>query len=106
MKTIIVIIATLATMFATSKSPAKVKDAQLYAMGTHCVSVEAVNDQTDIVTVENCNGQQFAFEAPRYDYFPGDDVSCIVCDMGTASVLDDCIVSATYDRYNLLQPVD
>lgn len=109
MKTIIAIICMLVSMLSTSNKPVKISDAcdtKLYAMGTRCVSVETVDNKTDIVTVENCNGYQFVFEASRYDFFEGDDVSCIVSDMGTASILDDVVVSATYDRYNLLKPVD
>ena len=109
MKTIISIICMLASIFSVSKKPATILgvcNTRIYAMGARCVSVEVVDDQTDVVTVENCNGQQFAFEAPRYDFFEGDDVSCIMSDMGTASALDDAVVSATYDRYDILQPVD
>ena len=109
MKTIIAIICMLVSMLSTSKKPAKISDVyrtQLYAMGARCVSAENIDDQTDIVTVENCNGNQFNFEALRYDFFNGDNVSCIMSDMGTPSILDDVVVSATYDRYDLLQPVD
>ena len=109
MKTIIAIICMLASMFTVSNKPVKISDVcntKLYAMGTRCVSVEILNNTTDVVTVENCNGNQFAFEAPRYDFFEGDDVSCVMSDMGTPSILDDAVVSATYDRYDLLQPVD
>ena len=109
MKTIITIICMIASMFTASNKPVKISDVcntKLYAMGARCVSVENIDDQTDLVTVENCNGHQFVFEASRYDFFEGDDVSCIVSDMGTASILDDVIVSATYDRYDLLKPVD
>lgn len=109
MKTIITIICMLVSMLSTSKNPATILDVgrtQLYAMGARCVSVENIDDQTDIVTVENCNGNQFAFEAPRYDFFEGDDVSCVMSDVGTPSILDDAVISATYDRYDLLRPVD
>lgn len=109
MKTIIAIICMLVSMLTAANKPAKIADVcdtKLYAMGARCVSVEIVDDQTDLVTVENCNGYQFAFEASRYDFFEGDDVSCIVSDMGTASALDDAVISAVYDRYDLLQPVD
>ncbi len=109
MKTIIAIICMIASMLTVSNKPVKISDVcntNLYAMGARCVSVETVDDQTDLVTVENCNGYQFAFEASRYDFFEGDNVSCIMSDMGTASILDDAVVSATYDRYDLLQPVD
>lgn len=109
MKTIIAIICMIASMFTVSNKPVKISDVfdtKLYAMGARCVSVENMDDKTDIVTVENCNGYQFTFEGQRYDFFEGDDVSCIVSDMGTASILDDVVVSATYDRYDLLQPVD
>ena len=109
MKTIIAIICMIVSMFSVSNKPAKIADVcdtKLYAMGARCVSVEIVNNTTDVVTVENCNGNQFAFEAPRYDFFEGDDVSCVMSDMGTPSILDDAVVSATYDRYDLLEPVD
>lgn len=109
MKTIITIICMLVSMLTASNKPVKISDvynAKLYAMGARCVSVENIDDTTDIVTVENCNGNQFTFEAPRYDFFDGDDVSCIMSDMGTASILDDAVVSATYDRYDFLRPVD
>lgn len=109
MKTIISIICIIASMFTTLNRPVKISDVcntKLYAMGACCVSVENVDDQTDAVTVENCNGYQFAFEASRYDFFEGDNVSCIMSDMGTASILDDAVVSAAYDRYDLFQPVD
>lgn len=109
MKTIIAIICMLVSMLSTFKKPATISDVyrtQLYAMGARCVSVENIDDTTDIVTVENCNGNQFTFESARYDFFEGDDVSCIMSDMGTPSILDDVVVSATYDRYDLLQPVD
>ena len=109
MKTIIAIICMLISMLSTSKKTVKISDVcntRLYAMGTRCVSVENIDDQTDVVTVENCNGNQFTFESSRYDFFEGDDVSCIMSDMGTPSILDDAVISATYDRYDLLQPVD
>lgn len=109
MKTIIAIICMIASMFSVSNKPAKIADVcdtKLYAMGARCVSVENIDDTTDIVTVENCSGNQFIFEAPCYDFFEGDDVSCIMSNMGTASILDDAVISATYDRYDLLQPVD
>ena len=109
MKTIIAIICMIVSMLTASNKPVKISDVgrtQLYAMGARCVSVENIDDQTDIVTVENCNGNQFAFEAPRYDFFEGDDVSCVMSDMGTPSILDDMVVSATYDRYDLIRPVD
>ena len=109
MKTIVAIICMLVSMLSTSNKPVKISDVcdtKLYAMGARCVSVENIDDQIDVVTVENCNGHQFAFEASRYDFFKGDNVSCIMSDMGTASILDDVVVSATYDRYDLLQPVD
>lgn len=109
MKTIITIICIIASMFATSNKPIKISDVyntKLYAMGARCVSVENVDDKIDVVTVENCNGYQFTFEAPRYDFFECDNVSCIVSDMGTASILDDVVVSATYDRYDLLKPMN
>lgn len=109
MKTIIAIICMLVSMLSTSNKTVKISDVyniKLYAMGARCVSVENIDDTTDIVTVENCNGNQFIFEAPRYDFFKGDNVSCIVSNMGTPSILDDAVISATYDRYDLLQPVD
>lgn len=109
MKTIISIICIIVSMFATSNKPVKISDVcdtKLYAMGARCVSVENIDNNTDVVTVENCNGHQFTFETSRYDFFEGDNVSCIMSDMGTASILDDAVVSAAYDRYDLLQPVD
>lgn len=109
MKTIIAIVCIIASMFTVSNKSVKISDVcntKLYAMGACCVSVENIDDQIDVVTVENCNGYQFAFEAPRYDFFEGDDVSCVMSDMGTPSILDDAVISATYDRYDLLQPVD
>lgn len=109
MKTIIAIICMLVSMLSTSNKPVKISDVcniNLYAMGARCVLVENIDNTTDIVTVENCNDYQFTFEASRYDFFEGDDVSCIVSDMGTASILDDVVISATYDRYDLLWPVD
>ena len=109
MKTIIAIVCIIASMFTASNKLVKISDVcntKLYAMGARCVSVENIDDQIDVVTVENCNGNQFAFEAPRYDFFEGDDVSCVMSDMGTPSILDDAVISATYDRYDLLRPVD
>ena len=109
MKTIIAIVCIIASMFTASNKPVKISDVcntKLYAMGARCVSVENIDDQIDVVTVENCNGQQYAFFAPRYDFYVGDGISCIVSDMGTPSILDDMVVSATYDRYDILQPVD
>lgn len=109
MKTIIAIICMLISMLSTSNKPVKISDVcntKLYAMGARCISVENIDDQTDRVTVENCNGYQFTFKSARYDFFDGDDVSCIMSDMGTPSILDDAVVSATYDRYDLLEPVD
>lgn len=109
MKTIITIICIIASMFTASNKPVKISDVcdtKLYAMGARCVSVENIDNNTNVVTVENCNGCQFTFESPRHDFFEGDDVSCIVSDMGTPSILDDAVVSATYDRYDLLRLVD
>ena len=102
MKSILAILAVLISLIATPKHQTTVADVcsmRLYAMGSVVVSVE-VSDGEALVTVENCNGQQYAFSAPRYDFYVG--VSCVMSDMGTASVLDDVVVSACYDRYDLL----
>ena len=42
------------------------------------------------------------FDTDTGDYEVGDDITCIFCDMGTQDVYDDMIVSARYDRYDLL----
>ena len=104
MKSILAILAALISLIATPKHQTTVADVcsmRLYAMGSVVVSVE-VSDGEALVTVENCNGQQYAFSAPRCDFYVGDGVSCVMSDMGTASVLDDVVVSACYDRYGLL----
>ena len=104
MKSILAILAALISLISAHKNQTALADAcsmRLYAMGSVVVSVE-VSDDEDFVTVENCNGQQYAFYAPRYDFYVGDGVSCVMSDMGTTSVLDDVVVSACYDRYDLL----
>ena len=104
MKSILAILAALISLISAHKNQTALADAcsmRLYAMGSVVVSVE-VSDGEDLVTVENCNGQQYAFYAPCYDFYVGDGVSCVMSDMGTTSVLDDVVVSACYDRYDLL----
>lgn len=100
MKTILIFLTFIVSLFYKPSAPTIKSD--VYAMGSRCISVEAINNETDLVTVENCNEQQYAFYSDTNDYFPGDDISCVMDGMGTPEVYDDIIISVYNDRYDML----
>lgn len=74
----------------------------IYADASRCIAIETVNKDTERVSVQNAGGMVYAFDTDTGDYEVGDDITCIFCDMGTQDVHDDMVVSARYDRYDLL----
>lgn len=74
----------------------------VYAMGFRCVKAGQINEHEAMFTVENCNGDQYAFFADSSDFFVGDDITCIMYGNNTADVKDDIVVNAFADRYDLL----
>lgn len=105
MKTILAIIAIIGAMLSSPKSPKSIADickTQLYAMGATVVDIQSVDYDTEEIYIENANGQIYTFFSDRGDYETGDNVSAIMCDMGTEIVTDDIVVSARYDRFDML----
>ena len=100
MKAILIILTFIVSLFCKPSAPA-IKS-NVYAMGNRCISVEAINNETDLVIIENCNGQQYAFYSDTNNYFPGDDISCVMDGRGTPEVYDDIIISVYNDRYDML----
>ena len=94
------LLASLLSVNAKKDVPAPKKD--VYAMAFRCIEVQKIDKGTERLTVENCNGDQYAFFADANDYFIGDDITCIMNGRGTANVNDDAIIATFSDRYDLL----
>lgn len=71
-------------------------------MGATVVDVQPADHDTEEISIENANGRIYAFISDCGDYEIGDNVSAIMCDMGTEIVIDDIVVSAEYDRFDML----
>lgn len=105
MKTIFTIIAIIGAMLSNPKDLKSIADVcktQLYAMGATVIEVQPADHDTEEIYIENANGQIYTFFSDRGDYETGDNVSAIMCDMGTEIVTDDIVVSARYDRFDML----
>ena len=103
MKAIITIAMLFATLFSASKEKkADIWNMGLYADSTRCVAIETVDKDTERVSVQTSGGMVYAFDTDAGDYETGDDITVIMCNMGTQDVHDDMILSARYNRYDLL----
>ena len=103
MKAIITIAMLISALFSTTKEKnVNILKYGIYADASRCIAVESVDQGTERVFVQNSGGMVYAFDTDAGDYETGDDITCIFCDMGTRDVYDDIIVSARYDRYDLL----
>ena len=103
MKAIITIAMLISALFSTTKEKnANILKYGIYADSSRCIAVESVDKDTERVSVQNSGGMVYAFDTDVGDYETGDDITLIFCDMGTQDVHDDIIVSARYDRYDLL----
>ena len=101
MKAIITIAMLISALFSSTKEKNILKYG-IYADASRCIAIETVNNDTERVFVQNSGGMVYAFDTDTGDYEVGDDITCIFCNMGTQDVHDDIIVSARYDRYDLL----
>lgn len=101
MKAIITIAMLISALFSTTKEKNILKYG-IYANASRCIAVETVDKDTERVFVQISGGMVYAFNTDIGDYEIEDDITCIFCDMGTQDVHDDIIVSAKYDRYDLL----
>ena len=101
MKAIITIAMLISALFSTTKEKNILKYG-IYADASCCIAVETVDQDTDRVFVQNSGGMVYAFDTDAGDYEAGDDITLIFCDIGTQDVHDDMIISARYDRYDLL----
>lgn len=103
MKAIITIAMLISALFsATKEKNANILKYGIYADAGRCIAIEIVDKDTERVSVQTSGGMVYAFYTDVGDYEMGDDITCIFCDMGTQDVHDDIIVSARYDRYDLL----
>ena len=103
MKAIITIAMLISALFsATKENNANILKYGIYADASRCIAIESVGQNTDRVSVQTSGGMVYEFDTDTGDYDVGDDITCIFCDMGTQDVHDDMIVSARYDRYDLL----
>lgn len=103
MKCIITIAMLIASLFSTTKEKnVDILKYGIYTDSSRCIAIEAVGEEMERVSVQTSGGMVFAFDADTGDYEPGDDITLIMCDMGTQDVYDDIILSARYDRYDLL----
>ena len=101
MKAIITIAMLISALFSTTREKNILKYG-IYADASRCISVETVDKDTERVSVQTSGGMVYAFDTDAGDYEIGDDITLIFCDMGTKDVHDDMIISARYDRYDLL----
>lgn len=76
-------------VYGSVKEPAKAT----YPKTTVCL---AVNRQTDVVTVADCNGTEWKFSGCQ-DFEEGDLIALIMNDNGTQNYIwDDTVVTARY----------
>lgn len=102
MKAIITIAMLISALFSTKEKNVNILKYGIYANSSRCIAIETVNKNTECVSVQTSGGMVYAFDTDTGNYETGDDITCIFCDMGTQDVHDDMIVSARYDRYDLL----
>lgn len=103
MKAIITIVMLISTLFsATKEKNTNILKYGIYADSTSCIAIETVDKDTERVSIQTSGGMVYAFDTDAGDYEIGDDITVIMCDMGTQDVHDDMIISARYDRYDLL----
>lgn len=103
MKAIITIAMLIASLFsATKEKNVNVLKYGLYADSSRCIAIETVDKDTERVSVQTSGGMVFAFDTDTGDYEISDDITLVMCDMGTEDVHDDMVLSARYDRYDLL----
>ncbi len=102
MKTIIIIAMLISALFSTKEKNINILRYGIYVDASRCIAIETVDKDTERVSVQTSGGMIYAFDTDTGDYDIGDDITCIFCDMGTQDVYDDMIVSARYDRYDLL----
>ena len=103
MKAIITIAMLISALFsATKEKNTNILKYGIYADASRCIAVETVDQDADRVFVQTSGGMVYAFDTDIGDYETGDDITLIFCDMGTNDVHDDMIVSARYDRYDIL----
>ena len=103
MKAIITIAMLISALFSTTKEKnTNILKYGIYADASRCIAIESVDQNTERVSVQNSGGMVYAFDTDAGDYETGDYITCIFCDMGTPDVHDDMIISARYDRYDLL----
>ena len=103
MKAIITIAMLISALFSTAKEKnANILKYGIYADASRCIAIETIDQETERVSVQNSGGMVYAFDTDTGDYEAGDDITLIFCDMGTQDVHDDMIISARYDRYDLL----
>ena len=104
MKAIVTIAMLISALIsATKEKNANILKYGIYADASRCIAIETIHKDIERVYVKTSGGKVYAFDTDAGDYETGDDVTCIFCDMGTQDVYDDIIVSARYDRYDLLQ---
>ena len=103
MKAIITIAMLIAALFsATKEKNANILKYGIYADASRCIAIETIDKGIERVSVQTSGGMVYAFDTDTEDYETGDDITLIFCDMGTQDVHDDMIISARYDRYDLL----
>ena len=78
----------------------------LYARATVITEIEYGEDGINLITVQECNGFVYQYYDDAEDLCVGDVMSCIFDENGTEIVTDDIIVSARYDRIDLLPTFD
>lgn len=75
-----------------------------YSIYARAAVVVAVDEQNEIVTVQDAAGFRWSFYSDGAgDWSIGDGVSLTMYDNGTPeSILDDVVVNARYERFDLL----
>lgn len=102
MKAIITIAMLISALFSTKENNINILKYGIYAGSSRCIAIETVDKDTERVSIQNSSGMVYAFDTDVGDYEIGDDITVVMCDIGTQDVHDDMIVSARYDRYDLL----
>lgn len=89
------------SVFGSQKVGWKVKIGS-NAYYSETMKIKSINRKTDLVTVQNATGFRYTFYGIE-DLERGDIVSCIMYTNHTSDIRDDKVMSAKYQRVDLLK---
>ena len=73
----------------------------LYPNTMKVTDITDLKDNTQVIELEDCNGNVWEYETDSTDLFINDTVSVILDNMGTDIIYDDEIVSIRYNAWTI-----